>query len=343
MDPARLRALLSHGEGGFRVAMDLLEEHGWPPEGWDVMMEFFAETDARVPFDPIWEGLLGHLAASDYPRAVQILARIDFPRGDYRSHSRLVDVINTAHCARSAGTGGRGGPTWRDRLEYEQWELVTGETNGDLYSWNVVDDGTESVRRWTIDFAPEYMQHELEREFGHNASFKTVFYGDGGNFGPSFETGPLRDSEGLWREVRQFAAGREAECPYSGDNNDEGDRNVILEQTFCGEHPGESCALCEGGLGEEHGVIYLGELGAAVFILDVLASVTDIELVESEEGMVWELTAFAGEEEVELNEMDRRGYRRNRFDSLEAAQRFVTELGVLPNIQVHIVREDEDD
>jgi len=212
-----IHRLLSPGHPeSFLVLFDYLEEQGWPAEAWDHILEYLADSRTRIPYDPVWLGLLGQLARTNYPQAVDILNQINFPPRDYHSRIALVDAINTAHCA-----GRRG--TWQERLEHEQMEQATRETNGDLEPWEGLQDpdGQPIRRQWSIDFAPEWLEHELQEEYGWDATFHTVYLDDGGNFGPSFDE-TLRDEQGLWRSVRRFDAGREAECPYRG--GDEGGR-----------------------------------------------------------------------------------------------------------------------
>lgn len=344
--------LSAGGPNAFLVLFDFLEEQGWPAEAWDHILEHVASSKTRIPYTDAWPGLLGHLAATDYPLAVDILTRIDYPRGDYRSRSALVDAINTAHC-RAAG---RRRGTWQEQLELEQMEWGTME-NGNLGPWENLrePDGRVTRRQWTTDFAVEYLQHELEREYGWDAVFHTIYLSPGGNAGPSFDE-TLRDEQGLWRTVREFDTG-EPECPHRG--SDEGD-NVVLEQTYCGENPGEQCALCEADLGEEHGVVSPSNSVVEVLVLDVLADVDRIEIqeLEGERGFAggWEVFAFADDLEVEIPKIgvapgpvrtrgyaqEERGVRPFRtglqragddatFDSLAAArlavQNFLRELG----------------
>ncbi len=286
---SQIEKLLKHGgPRAYLVIQDLLEGEGWPAEGWDALLELLPGTDSnvRIPYSPIWFDVLKNLAAHDYERAVQIYARLDYERGDYATDSAIVDAMNTAHCVTNNTRTG----TWQERLDLQRMEQVTMETGGDLGPWI-----TEERRfRYATDFAPEYLQHELQQRYGWDATFHTAFHDDGGNFGPSFIFGTLHDGDGLWRSIRHFGFG-EAECPWLG--MDESDV-VTLESTFCGEHPGKECAMCGQPLGEHHRVVYLGEGGGEVFILDVLARISHIDLIE-EDGW-WEIRAFDDEDDVEI-------------------------------------------
>ncbi len=306
MDPREhIRQLMRREDPAvFPILFDLLEEQDWDPE----LVEF---ASGLVPWKaprrdmpnenvdvPAIARLLGELAKVDYPRAVDIVVQINrgLPRNDYRTHGLLVDAINTAWFSTLAHHPGRTGiKTWEDLIRHEQMEEVTGETNE---PWEGVldEDGTPTARRWTTEFIPEWLVHEVGEG---NGPYRTVY---DEIVGPEHN---LRDSQGLWRQVQTFNASREAPCPLG-----EYDENVVtLEHTYHGEHPGESCALCEGTLGEEHGDIYLGEMGATIYQLDVANSVTRLEIEErghrarGEFETRWEIKAFAGEDEVEIDDL----------------------------------------
>jgi hypothetical protein len=291
------------------VLFDLLEENGMDP--W--LVEFAAsEAAASELLEEDGYGrvivtglarLLGALAQLNYPRAVELLNGIEFPKNDYRSRHALIDAINTAHCVLDSSPHHlkRMGPTWEDRLRYEKMEQVTDETGVELGPWEGITevdgepprypvDATETSRAWTTDYPPDGLSGEFEREWGYG-TFATVYDG-GDNYS-------LRDKSGLWRRVLSGGAGREAECPWIG--SDEGDL-VNLQSTYCGENPGKECALCEEPLGEPHGIIYLGEFNLEVFMLDVMADVDTLEVQEGRHDW-WKVVAFAGEEEVEIPEL----------------------------------------
>ncbi len=349
-DKETIRDLLELGRRqDFLVLFDLLEERGWHHSLVDYTIKTLLPLiidDGAVRGQPpsiapteVWVQLLSKLAVSDYDLAVARLNQVPLASRDYTSRRAFTQAVNDAHCPGEGHQNARKG-TWEERLEHEKMEQVTGETGGDLGPWEVIAaDGTPVRRQWTIDFAPEYMQREVEQEFG-DGQFKTVWYGDGGNFGPSFD-GQLRDKDGLWRQVRQFAAGHEPECPYLyGDDGN----NVVLEHTYCGEYPGLKCRLCEADLGEEHGVIYLGELGAAVFMLDVMADVTDIEiqerLIPGGDGETdWRIVAFNSGEEVDISSLpDADG----EFDTFEEANDVARGLPGTSAIRIHRVPLEEE-
>lgn len=114
-------------------------------------------------------------------------------------------------------------------------------------------------RVFTMDYAPEYLQSDLERELedsDDSPEFVTVF-----NAG---ETEYLADAEtgDLYRLVRSGRLG-EKQCPYAdwdpAEREDVRDREVSESDTWFGEHPGKLCRLCEAEIGEKHGYLYLGE------------------------------------------------------------------------------------
>lgn len=300
MDPrATIRQLLSRPSyETYEILFDLLEEHGMDPDllafAVDVMpwrAEHMTATDGAAGV----ARLLGELAKTDYPRAVKVLSSIEFPERDYRSYPVLVDAINTAWFNYPQRLQRRrpADDTWLRQLDREKMEQVTMETGGDLGPWEglVDDSGRETRRPYATDFAPEYLEHELEDEHGYESRFHTVYDESVGR-----EVVTLRDSEGLWRLVMSFNAGAERECAWVG--GDEGDL-VTLEQTYHGGHPGRDCALCEAAIGEEHGNIYLGEIGGNVYLLDVAAGVTSIEIRERGE-TTWEIACFAGDDSVDV-------------------------------------------
>lgn len=287
----QIRQLLTHGGPSVGLVMlDVLEENGWQPSlvEWTALLM----TDpgmAELPAE-VMAQVLGALAKNNYPTAVQLLLiiverREQGMRGNYfRGRYLLVDAINTAHCGDPKQNGRRG--TWQERLKLVQVEVVTGEINSDLEPWEGVTDaaGRTTRRPWATDYPPEWMERELHREFGHNASFKTVYYSSGGNFGPSLDE-LLKDKEGTWNQVRQFQVG-EVGCPW----DDGGGGVVDLESTYCGDRPGEECNMCGAPLGEAHGVVYLGEMAGAVFMLDVIGQIERVEF--EERNGTWYLTAF---------------------------------------------------
>ena len=62
----------------------------------------------------------------------------------------------------------------------------------------------------------------------------------------------------VWARVADGSHGAETQCPREG--------LVTAEDTECGENPGESCALCEVEIGEEHGILSVGEGSETVYM-----------------------------------------------------------------------------
>jgi hypothetical protein len=126
----------------------------------------------------------------------------------------------------------------------------------------------EPYETWLyMEYAPEYLQGELEREYGYDAEFITR-YTDAGGFQSDADLAFVNEKTGtLYQLVRDGAHGA-VECPYKDWNpeerEDERNRRVTVEDTFYGEHPHESCRFCEAAIGEEHG--YLGEGGEFVYM-----------------------------------------------------------------------------
>lgn len=127
--------------------------------------------------------------------------------------------------------------------------------------WVAGEWGRNAKRHFTVDFPPEFMQRELEEEFGGDAEFVTVY--DGGDAEYLVDSGG--DSPSLWHRVRQFSLG-ERECPFrtwdpenNEDHSSRNPRKVSIADTHYGEHPGKWCRLCEATAGEKHGYLYLGE------------------------------------------------------------------------------------
>lgn len=110
-------------------------------------------------------------------------------------------------------------------------------------------------RQFTMDYPPEYLQSQLEREYGDDAEFVTVYDGGDTEYLADAKTGDI------YRNVESSVMG-ERECPYATwDPYEREDRRhgiVIETDTWFGEHPGKWCCLCEAEIGDEHGHIYLG-------------------------------------------------------------------------------------
>lgn len=213
----------------------------------------------------------------------------------YELQRRAVNGMNSAHC--------HGGEHWERELEREKMEWLVGE-NGNLETkplkYRVVervnpDPGDAGVtaqqaesivahdpkasiiedarlgdllvrpydgeRFWWMEFAPEWLQGELEDEHP-DAQFLTVYGGESSH--------ELLLIEGeVWERVYDGAHTPEVECPNANWDpelrEDAQGREVSLTDTYCGESPGEGCRYCGATLGEEHGVIYMGEGVEAVY------------------------------------------------------------------------------
>lgn len=149
------------------------------------------------------------------------------------------------------------------QIEADQIREVIGEEL-EPKPWVVGEPGGERYRHgYWYDFAPEWVTTELEREYGWGAKFRTIVTSGGGYQ-------QLEDDDGIWVLVREFNHGAERECPLRTwdevKNEDSRDGVVVLENTYYGLHPGESCRFCEEKIGEEHGYIYIGEGAEYVYV-----------------------------------------------------------------------------
>lgn len=215
----------------------------------------------------------------------------------YNLKTQAVDGMNSAHC--------HGGENWEKDLSREKMEWLVAEVGNfetKPLKYQVVeriepDTGDEGVSRthaeravrddeaelieddrlgdllvrryngerfWWLAFAPEWQQHDLEREYP-DAQFLTVYGGE------SSHELLLIDDE-VWERVYDGAHTPETECPNADQEHldERGDREgvqgeVVLSDTYCGEQPGAECRYCGEGIGQEHGVIYMGEGAEAVY------------------------------------------------------------------------------
>lgn len=284
------------------IFFDFLEDNNWGPGLLDTAVRKLVtltsdQQGEQVSVAPreVWAKLLHELAKTSYPSAVEVM-----------NHVRI------ARRARNRGTWDKH-RTWENFLLLQKMEQVTGEYNGDLGPWEklVDDEGRETRRPYVVDFALEYLQRELENEYGHNAQFKTVYAEN------AREHATLRDSQGIWRLIRSFNAGGEPDCPYLG--FDEGNE-VTLEQTYCGENPGKQCSLCEEEIGEQHSHIYIGEIGGNIYMLDVMAAVSVVEIQEQDDGY-WHVLGF-GPDNIEVDLPLNRNSFRTQVEA-ESAARFI--------------------
>lgn len=114
----------------------------------------------------------------------------------------------------------------------------------------------EDVTRFPVmDYAPEWLQQRLERQYGSSAEFVTTYtYSDE-------DDQYLRDPKtgAVYERVESNVLG-ERECPFATwdtEENTDAEVNVVkVTDTEFGEHPGQRCRYCEEEMHGEHG--YLG-------------------------------------------------------------------------------------
>lgn len=232
--------------------------------------EIMVRGERAAPQDQL-RAFFWMLGKSNYETAVRLL---NDPHWRYwlsrelnvRHMSAEIDGMNSAHC--------HGGEHWERDLDREKMEWLVGETGNfetEPLKYQTLERGDEAEIRereknptlWAgsealwLDFAPEWMAHdELEDEYP-DARFLTIYGGQ--------SPYPLLLIDGeVWELVRDGAHTPEVACPFI-DDNDDGGEAVRLEHTYCGEYPGERCRFCESELGEDHGVIYMGEGAEAVY------------------------------------------------------------------------------
>ncbi len=115
-----------------------------------------------------------------------------------------------------------------------------------------------------MEYPPEYLQRELEREFP-DSDFLTLFT-DGGGYQSAPDEAFValgEESDVLYQLVRQGAHAAETECPYA--QGEDGPQDCELEHTYYGENPGRSCRFCEADIGDPHEPLYVGEGGEYVY------------------------------------------------------------------------------
>lgn len=105
-----------------------------------------------------------------------------------------------------------------------------------------------------LDYPPEYLQRELEGEFGRDAEFVTTYtyQGEDNEHLADAKTGDV------YRRVRTETFG-ERECPFAtwdSEEREDATENVVKEpDTWFGESPGRRCMMCDEAIGEEHGYL----------------------------------------------------------------------------------------
>jgi hypothetical protein len=133
----------------------------------------------------------------------------------------------------------------------------------------------------SYDGCPEWLEKELQEEFGWDATFCTVVT-DGGGY-QSAPKEEIVDAKGQrWILIRDYAHGAETECPVPENHHG---AKVTREECVLVPDPYRhhksyefarplapnavraECPMCEARLGEEHGYIYIGEGYEAVYRL----------------------------------------------------------------------------
>lgn len=132
----------------------------------------------------------------------------------------------------------------------------------------------------SYDFCPEWLEKELQDEFGWDATFSTVVVDGGGYLSPPKDE--IVDADGrVWKLIRSYAHGAETECPVPENHPGKVTRDqcVLVQDPYrhskgYGARPTSpnavraECPMCEERIGKEHGYIYIGEGYEAVYILE---------------------------------------------------------------------------
>lgn len=281
------------------VLIDAVEELGAPISTWKDIIQEFAddktvlrngyEVSATEAFQLAVKHVFEGLGKASYPYAINLLQKLDLVRMQHIA----VDGINSGKC----------GANWEADLRRDEAEWVLREQGnmetkplqyhalseaypGRNEEESIVIDGqayevsAEHKHSLWLDSAPEWLESDLEE--GEHLTLVT----DGGGFQselPEYILIPNKAGDELWKRVADHTHGAEVECPFKewdDEAREDGrDRLVTLKETFCGESPGEECRYCGEKIGEEHGVIYIGE-GA----LYVYTRVDEEEDEDEEEG-----------------------------------------------------------
>ncbi len=182
---------------------------------------------------------------------------------------------------------------WRVRMlsqeEPYQWARAAGaRLSPELENPFVIRVGDRVISTWPgrefniwlwIDFAPEYLQRDLERASEDTGTFRTVYSTGGGYQTPQEEYLLDVKTQEVWRRVADGAHGAETECPFRSwdmlENTDQRDGIVRVEETWFGEHPNKECLYCDEKIGEPHGHVYVGEGSETVY--EMLAGEDEVD------------------------------------------------------------------
>ncbi len=180
---------------------------------------------------------------------------------------------------------------------------------------------------YVMDYAPEWLQRDLTSEMEdmgiESPSFVTIWVDGDAPEG-------LVDVKDRHLYQRVYSGGRaaEVECPNSDmESGNDSDGIVSVESTYYGEYPNERCRFCEGKIGEEHGMLYIGE-GAEYVYVKVPLLGAQVQNEESEEAIaeLWESTPLYQDEYELVFENGRwwvlTGSMRYRVFDTELADRF---------------------
>lgn len=155
-----------------------------------------------------------------------------------------------------------------EQIEAEQIAQVLRVDSGDLEAWKR-PDGTNAFG-YSYDFAPEWLDKEVQDQHGFYSEFRTgITFGGGFYSGDVPETIPADD--GTWKLIGTYTHNAETECPFaSWDpelNTDRADKTI--KTADCVGPDETRCPYCEGAIGEDHGFIYIGEGVEAIYVLTV--------------------------------------------------------------------------
>lgn len=153
----------------------------------------------------------------------------------------------------------------------------------------------ETTRFPVLEYAPGYLQRDLEREYGRDAEFVTTFL-DGATDADYF-----RDPKtgAVYQRVATDSWG-ERECPLqhvdreTGQWDDQLTRPVDLEDTELGARPGEACRLCDELVGAEHGFLPYDVVGSVYVRLRPRNATVETPEARAEVERQW-LEAYEGD------------------------------------------------
>ena len=153
-------------------------------------------------------------------------------------------------------------------IELQRIELVIGCENGDLAYQKGVG--------LKYDFAPAWLESDLQAKHGWDAEFRTVVSWGGGYMSAPEER--ITDDNGaVWTLVGSYAHGAERECPVPENHPGKVTRKecVLVSDPYRhskGYGPKNEgavraeCPMCEARIGKEHGYIHIGEGAESVYL-----------------------------------------------------------------------------